>query len=390
MKEVSLIFIFSSFSKVLVAAISLALIRFVEIEEYSHFILIFTFFTIIFQIVSSVIERLYIVEYEVYSKNEFQYNLILIVLLLFLPAGYVFFTQNIEDFFLIIFLSVTSIFFQIKRIRMQKNERYADYVKLEIKRNFLWALSAFTIVYFYSKGFYIYILYALGFINLLMLCGSVGQGRKSKEPGSASVKYILSKYYLILFSVIAGLFPFLVFIFISNTRDPVLIASIGAAMRYQALLSMVVLSMNTVFLPKLNAGVLSRESLMPTLWKQVKIALFISLAFILLTYYLIPVVDEGKYPDTQLFFVLISITTLVSLISLPIVNSLLANYKYKELFQSLAAALGVAYIVFQVMVMFEGDVIVALFLSMIVAYAVNFILNFTKYSQINKHENFNN
>lgn len=382
MKEISLIFIFSSLSKVLVATISLVLIRFVKIEEYSHFILIFTFFTIVFQIISGVIERLYIIEHAAYSKNEFRYNFILITSLLIIPVIYFLVTQNIEDFVLIMFLSATSIFFQIKRIRMQRNERYVDYVKLEIERNFLWVLSSLTIIYFYREGFYIYILYALGIINIIMLWSPVKNGGSSKELYSASVKYIFSKYYLMSFSVVAGLFPYLVFIFISNTGDQVLIASIGAAMRYQALLSMVVLSMNTVFLPKLNVGNLSREALMPMLWKQVRTALFISLIFIVVAYHLIPIVDEGKYPETQLFFILISMTTLVSLISLPIVNSLLADYKYKELFYSLVAALGVAYTAFHVMMELGRTAVLAVCFSMIIAYVVNLSLNFFKYCRV--------
>lgn len=366
------------------------LIRFVEVDEYSHFILIFTFFTILFQVVSSVIERLYIVEFETYKHNEVRYNWILIISLLFLPALYVLLSQNDEDFFLVMFLSITSILFQIKRIRLQRNERYGDYVKLEIVRNFIWVFVVLIILCFYRKGFYIYILYSLGFINLVMLWTPMKRARNSNELCSDSFKYVFSRYYLILFSVLAGLFPYIVFMLISNSKDQVLLASIGAAMRYQALLSMVVLSINTVFLPKLNNEKFSHEPMMLMFWKRVKAAFLISLIFIVAVYFLIPIVDNGKYPDSQLFFVLISITSLVSLISLPIVNKLLANYKYKELFYSLVTGLGVACIFYFAMAALSYDGVVALFLSMIVAYVVNLILNFTKYIQVNKSESFNN
>ena len=60
MKEISIIFIFSSLSKLLVAMVSIVLINYLNVEEYSHYILIFTVFSIVFQVIASVIERLYV------------------------------------------------------------------------------------------------------------------------------------------------------------------------------------------------------------------------------------------------------------------------------------------------------------------------------------------
>ena len=363
----------------LVAAISLALIRYIDTAEFSEYILVFTYFNIFFQLVSGIVERLYIVEHDAYSKNQTRYNLILAVSILLIPCIYIFATKDIQFLFLIVFLSCSSIFFQFKRIKLQKKEDFVGYASLEIKRNIIWSVIAFALIAYYREGFYKYILYSYGIINLIMLYPLAGSKAPTSESFATSIKYIFSKYYLILLSLLSGLFPYVVFLFISASNDKVLISSVGAAMRYQAILSMIVMSMNTIFLPKFASMFSHQDLLASKIWKQVTSALILSFVFILCIYQVIPIVDHGRYPDTPLYFVLISIPTLISLLGLPVVNRLLSNLKYKELFESLLLGLGAALVFYISAVTLDFDKTESLFYSMIVAYLVNFILNARKY-----------
>ena len=310
--------------------------------------------------------------------------------MLFFPSIYIFLTKPSHDLLVILFLSITSIVFQINRIRLQKNEQYLSYVRVEIVRNIFWVIATAIILFFYRHGDYIYIIYSYGVVNLMMSLPIKNSQITEKETYRESIGYLFSKRYLVLFSVISGLFPYVVFLFVENNGDDTLIASVGAAMRYQALLSMVVLSMNTVFLAKFNNN-LNKKNMIDIIWKQVRNAFFISLIFIIVIYYSIPIIDSGKYPDSQIFFLLLSFSTLVSLIALPIVNSLLADNKYKEMFFSLLIGLLVGVIFYWFSAAFVGPVIIRVFIAMIIAYIVNFILNTIRYNQAKRdNENFNN
>lgn len=391
MKSIAGLFFWSSISKLIVVLFTIVLIRKFSTEDYAYFIAVFMYFTVFFQLAASAIERLYIIETNKYKDN-FGYNaIVLAVLLIFVPSLYFLYAKGLLYFLLINFLGFSSFLFQLLRIVHQKNEKFKDYALLELARNFLWVIGGFIILILYGSSSHLAVLFLYGVLNLLIFSISFKALPKFKGTLKSSVKYLKSKQNLINYSILAGLFPYFVFIaveFGGSTQD---IASLGAALRYQAVLALIVVSMNTVIIAQMNSDNTGLDLLRRT-WSQTYLMLLFFLAVVVSIYYLIPLIDMGKYPDSKVYFIYLSLTSVVSLLALPVVNYLLKIRAYSYLLMSLSISfvLSISYVAvnFKITNNFETFNVLHLLKAMLFAYITNLALNYLFYRKF-KNENTN-
>lgn len=186
------------------------------------------------------------------------------------------------------------------------------------------------------------------------------------------------------------MFPYFAFLYISVRGSEIEISSLGAAMRYQALFSMLVMSVNLVVISRINDPGSNRAEELKNIWKGVGVLTVLSVLFVAFVWFLIPWVDGGKYPDSRDYFLLLSLTSIVSLIGVPVVNFLVSLRRYKEMFYSLSIALMVSFISFYVFDEIVDQHLIVVLLSMIVAYASNFLINLYRYFRVGRDESFNN
>ncbi|WP_155876503.1 hypothetical protein [Desulfuromonas sp. AOP6] len=261
---------------------------------------------------------------------------------------------------------------------MQKQERFKTYALLEITRNILWLIVGILIVYDYKQGNFVYILYSHAILSLLIFIIGIKKVPSQIGSISKSFTYLNNKKSLISYSVLAGLFPYIVFIATDKFGSNYDISALGAALRYQAILSLVVLSINTVVLSQIgNVSIL--KNYVKNLWKKVYLAVTICLLFILCVYFLIPFIDGGKYPDSKNYFLLLSATTILSLFNLPPVSILLKKMQYGKILKSLLVSLTVTATLVFALYYFLGiealQSIEILLFSMIFAYMINLMIN---------------
>lgn len=169
MKDIGLVFILNVFSKAVVLFVSLVMISVLTEKDYAEYTVVYTFLMLVFQLVVGIVERLYIVEYDDYVDNEWAYNFIISFFILFMSAACLLLYNDLSVVFVVMFLSLFSIVFQIKRIRFQKEGRFKKYSGLEICRNVTWGVMVLALLWFYESGDYIYILLLYGLLHLSFL-----------------------------------------------------------------------------------------------------------------------------------------------------------------------------------------------------------------------------
>ncbi len=385
MQNISVLFALSAISKAMVLFFTLYLIRVFSVESFALFISIFVYFSIIFQLASGFFERLYIVETIKFECNYWSNILLFIILFVFIPSLLFLYFRGVEFFILIFFLALTSFLFQITRVFYQKHSKFKEYALLEISRNLLWTVSGVVLLYFSSKA-PLLILYSYGIFNLLIFAVAFKVLPKKIGKAYASYNYLFSKKTITLmaYAFISGLFPYIVFILVEHTGDLNEISSLGASLRYQAVLSLFVASMGTVFIVTFN----SKELNLNDIWKQVFIVSLIGSIIVLIIYFIIPFIDMGKYPSSAYYFILLSITTFLSLLSLPAINFLLKEKYFNLMLFSISTSLVLPVIVgIGLFFIYKYNVmnyIDSLLFLMILAYAISFIIiNIIFYRKLN-------
>ena len=343
------VFFIDGFSKFFMAASSLLLIKYLSVDEYSIFIAVYTCTLLAYQSICSVIERLYIAEHARYTPFQVSVKYLLLIVGCGGFSLYVFFNQGISEglmFLLLVFICVN---YQAERIKLQKSEKYSRFMLVEFFRNLSWFVLVVVAVLFAREnaGYISLMGYALSTGVMVFLVKKIS---KSANGGASyyyfpqkdivsAAKYLGGKIDILSYSMITAIFPYLAFLMIGVLGDEVLIATYGAAMRYQAIFSMAVYAANTVLIAKMANNVGQERQILSDFKKVLPWLLLVAVLASILVWWLIPIIDNGKYPGTQISFVIMVFCSLCALLATPYINILLANNLYTRMLFSLVAGL---------------------------------------------------
>lgn len=335
-------------AKIILAVISLSLIRLMSIEDFALYTVIFTAVNLISSLVASVINKLYIVgnfEEEGYSLTNFlsfQIFLVIVLTALIIPIANLF-GGYLWLMFPLILLKVFMVFIQT---HFQKEMQFRRYYKLEYTRIFFYVcmflvllvlgntitvfeILTINIISLGIAGFY-YGFNLLKLNNLLDLKATLGLLKKTMN---SEYKYLYFYTVGILFLVNVDVFMLRI---LDNTYQ---VAIFGAAFTFYSFLMLGLGAVHKLFLPLINKtnNVLEIKKFFK---EHNKISLFLIPVLILglfISPYIIPLIDNGKYPESIIIFQILAVSAYISFFLSPYSNVLLRfkEFKFQFVFVSL-------------------------------------------------------
>ncbi|MBM2882780.1 hypothetical protein JFK97_00020 [Chromobacterium phragmitis] len=335
------------FSKFLLVAINLMLIRSLSVHDYAHFTILTTVAYLGYQMVCGPLERLYIAEHAKYKEHLTSIKNTLLLLCLLLSGIWLWKTSTALDIFLCWVGIIVLTHHQYLKIHFQKKEDFTVYSLMEICKNFGWLLLAaipFIFKIQINEAYYFEALIFSALVTILIF-GRVRQIFPLKIPEKGelfSSAIALKKANFVIGYTLAGAaipyYPVFVAVY---TSEPYVTSLYGAASRYLAILNMAAFAFNTVLLPQLASVNKVEEcwSIIKRLAKKLPIFIFCYLLVIVVVYLGMPFVDKGKYSELPIIFLLMSITPFLSLISAPFINILLLNNGSRLIFLTMLSAL---------------------------------------------------
>lgn len=338
------------FSKTLLVGINLYLIRRLEVDQYAHFTLLLNAIFLGYQLACGPLERLYIAEHERYKAHLAPLQWVLSGASAL--AGMIWLWREIiwMDALLILAGVFLLAAYQVLRIRLQQRLDFTLFSLADILKNGLWLM---LLILFLSVP-----LLPSGTSSLLALLGGTFVAMsvlkfaaasrlpalRHRGPYSEMARVLWGTRYVIAYSMVGAVVPYLPVIMATAIRNDVIISTYGAAMRYQAILGMAVFAFNTVLLPQM--ALLGRDDqergfLMQRLKRAAPWALLLFVATVLVIWWVIPHVDRGKYPLLQQIFLILAIPPALSLVGAPYINMLLIDGRARTVLACMSAGLAV-------------------------------------------------
>lgn len=321
-------------SKVLLVAINIYLIRYLAVDQYSHFTVLLNAVFLGYQLACGPIERLYIAEYDRYKLHLTTLRLILsgcsAAACIFWLWKTLLWTDAILIFVGVFLLSA----YQVLRIRLQQNLNFTLFSLAEIFKNALWLglLILFLVALPFDTGTSSLLSLLVSTLISLSLIRVIARRKLpilERPVTETKISHVLwDTRYVIAYSLIGSLVPYLPVMIATTIGNNEVTATYGAAMRYLAILGMAVFAFNTVLLPQMAAqgkDTKERNALMLLLKRFVPLAILLFTIVVFAIWFAMPYVDKGKYPLLRAVFLIMALTPALSLLSAPYVNILLLD-----------------------------------------------------------------
>ena len=342
-------------SKALLVGINLYLIRSLAVEQYSHFTMLLNAVFVGYQLACGPLERLYIAEHERYRAHLTSLRLILSIGSA--SAGVLWLWKSIiwTDVLLIFFGVFILASYQVMRIRLQQSLDFTLFSLSEILKNGMWLVLLLLLlsVQIFPPGTSSLLSLLVGtLVTMSVLKVAAGsrlpvlakRGSRSEIP-----RVLWDARYVISYSLIGAVVPYLPVMIATTIGSDEITATYGAVMRYQAILGMAVFAFNTVLLPQmasLGRDAVKRSLLMQRLKRCAPWVLLLFAGTISVIWFVIPYIDQGKYPLLRLTFLILSMTPILSLVSAPYINILLVDGRARTVLACFSAGLTVNVIVY--------------------------------------------
>lgn len=339
------VFIGENLSKAILLTVNLLLISMMSVPEYARFTLLFSLTMLGAQLACAATERLYIVDYENFAPFARQalfasLSLCLIVVLVYLH-GVVSLLEGAIVCSAMLILSLQ----QFRRITYQQRQYFGFYVVADLLKSSIWLVGVMALFYI-GDG-----LTAAVALALLVFASIAGLLCMPKVPGGDLVvrQYRLRDVFLVIagnfevysYTLLAAVLPYMAVLLVSQSENDALVATYGAAMRFQAVTASVIQVLNVVILPKISIAVSSGQGpqFLKLSYKRIPIMSAVIFLVTLIVSLMMPYVDGGKYPDAPYVFMVLSGCSWMSLISVTSVNYLLARHAYRQILIAMIAGL---------------------------------------------------
>jgi len=336
-RRIAAVFLGDSFAKMVNIGISLYLISWLSLSEYAYYTIVFTSIMMGYQAACGIIERLYIADHDKYKNHEAASGFIISVPIGFLLLVYVFAVSDLAAGMLFLAGYTGYVCYQILRISAQKKESFKKFIVFELSRTLIWALSTALLVAIGVRPADYYLL-ALIVAAWIMVVGSRVASSFRYAPAKQistmrqGLIYIRSSSDVVIYSLLTATMPYSAVIFASLFSSNEAVATYGAAMRYQAIFSMIVYSINVVLLPRMASD--SQHALrvlVSDVYGKLPYLLVAVLIAVGGIWVAMPAVGAQKYPGAQIVFLIFAVCSVCSLLSAPAATYLLALKKYREM-----------------------------------------------------------
>lgn len=345
---------FDVLAKLALAAVTIALIRFMPVGEYALLTLAVSAAGLAAQVISAGINRIYIIGYDRYAlagKLE-----ALLAMQVFGVAAVALVAAPLAGAFNGLYPAATALacamaISEFSKTYYQRELRFAPYSGIEVGRTtaqgiavagllFLYGdtLSAKAVVWAQSAALAIAFGAALSPVLRWRRLADVSSVRELLRDISSGPYVLLFAY----FSVIA-IFSQVDVMIVRWLGDDQVLASYGAALRYYGLLSLALGAAHAVLLPAIQQARSPRE--IDRLYAQ-HFRLVLAFAPVVALVgaaagWVMPWVDQGRYPESVAAFRVLALSAVVSFAFSPHVNMLLKLERFRFLVVLVTLALGV-------------------------------------------------
>ncbi|EKN4183852.1 hypothetical protein ABF228_003252 [Yersinia ruckeri] len=386
--DVTKVFAGDVLSKVLLLIIHIFLIKNLTVNNYAELTLMLNGVLLGYQLACAPLERVYLSsetpEKFDFVKIKYALSIISSFFIFFWLYGKISLNNNLIIFLGVIILSNQ----QFIRILAQKKMKFTLFSIIEIFKNVFWL--SWILLIFYVIDLQQPILIILGLILSSLVISIIYKSLffQSKKSVSNNKKNtfkdsILSIKFVILYSSLTSLIPYIPIFFISENTD--LLSTYGAALRYLAMLSMAVYAFNVVFLPKMSS-LRAHEQVekVNRFRKTIPVIIICFLFFVIFVGSIVSFINHDKYHNLVSIFYILSLTSFFSLLTVPYINLLLILGYDKEITSFVFISLIIS--ILSYFIIKKVFIIHAPAISSVICYSCIFFLCFLKVSTLPKKE----
>jgi O-antigen/teichoic acid export membrane protein len=340
-------------SKSILVIINILLIRRMHPPQFAAFATMFALIQFSYQAACGVIERLYIAEHARFRGHERVALNILMLVASAIIVGYLSFQREWLFAAITVVGSYAFASFQLARIRLQKDERYRAFVAIDAGRNMLALVMLLPVFVLADLGDW-QAFVAVGVFTVSALCADL-VGRRwtgsAIEPAQGGYRVaaslLLGRGALIAYALAGALFPFVPIFLANGLSTAHTVAAYGVALRYQSILSMLVVATNVYMLPRLSNVATLKDAVVEArvFFGYLPYIVGSVVIYMVIVWFAMPILNGPGYDDAQPLFVLLSLCALCSLVSTPLVNLLLRQEMYGFMLTSMLAGLATSVIV---------------------------------------------
>lgn len=327
-------------SKVLTAIITIMLIRKMSSTTYANYAIITSVVNLFSQIAVTSFTRFYIIEYENIKKMKFELFVIEIIFSIFVGIIFYLFQSNVKLFFYetIFLLIATSIFGYVRGV-FQQLTNFKIYSLIEIIRVISFGIFILFITLFYSN-FNIQIIVILQGLSLFFSLFFLIYKYPSKSfKRKFDFKLLLKKMFerqqinLFIYAILTAVLLQMDIFMLRKFSDDYAVASYAAATRYYGIMLMVLSTVNSILLPTVAnlKDYLEIKRIFKEQDKLVYLFFIISFLGVVISPFMLPILDGGKYPNSIKVFQILCGSIFISFLGSPYNNILIKERKYRTI-----------------------------------------------------------
>ena len=342
----------TAMTKVLLGMVGVALIRFMEPEEFADFTFLVAVAGTISQIISSGINRLFIVGHDRLELGSSSAGPLVLQLSLILLASlglslvYPLMGSALVPLVLLIFGNCSAKYVQTF---YQQRQSFGRFAGVEMLRTVLVLLLITGLLLWQRQAVKAWqVLVAQGaapaVIFLVFWFFLWGQPRKlDLRPLKTIFRFVMGNSYKFLFgyTVVIAVFGQADLFVLRSQGNDVQMAGYGAGLRYYSLINLGLASVKIVLLPTIKKAVsrVEIEGIYRQYRKLIGVVLPVLVVAILVAGWLIPWLDGGKYPASIGVFQVLAVSAGISFVLSPHSELLHANEEFRYLFLVLCLSL---------------------------------------------------
>jgi len=352
LKAIAKIFSTSFLGKIVLGALGMLLIRYMSPNEFAAFSFGVGVATAISQLIASSINRIYIVGHE--SLNErrafstplgLQNLLILLAVFVLL----VLFGWQRTLILPIVLMVIGNCSFRYVQTFYQEQNKFNRFASSEILRTLLVAVGLLPLIYFRGNELRAWeVISVQGGARLLVFFFFMVKSRRLSSllrfggvPGLVAETFRNEYKFLFGYFFFLALFAQTDVFCLRYFSDDLQLATYGAGYRYYSLLILGLGSVKVVLFPAIKTAKSKNDikNIYSEYAKIVKVVVPLILVGAYLAGWIMPLIDEGKYPASIWVFRILSFSAVVSLFLSPHAELLHANKKFAFLFKLMFVSL---------------------------------------------------
>ncbi len=336
MKSLFQVFSIDLLSRAILGIVSILLIRYMPPSEYGAYIFALSLSMIVAQALASSFNRIYIVGYETLNLCQspssflgFQLLTIAAVVLLSLPFHAIIGSLH----WLIVVLIFATCLSEFSKTDFQQELKFIPSSLIELLRSSFFlgvVLTLIFILHLELSSHYVLLIQSSVMLVIFLIASKSRisvSGLFGITRGCRTASAVLIGKYRLLFVY------FLIMAFYSQSDifmlrllgDNLALPTYGSSFRYYTFLLLALGSIHTVLLPTMQRTMMVSD--LSVLLRRINGLLFIFIPGVVLcawfSKWVIPWIDNGKYPDAVLTFQILSFSAIISFASSPYVNVIL-------------------------------------------------------------------